>query len=77
MRAKKLDRDVDKTLMQKSDDHTRPTRHRGVDRVACKEIAKERIFAIRRPASHLITRIEITKNNWNVFALKIRFDALA
>ena len=77
MRAKKLDRDVDKTLVQKSDDHACPTRHRGMDRVAGKEIAKERILTVRRPASHLITRIEVTKDNGNVFGLEIRFDALA
>src|SRR6476661_7885164 len=74
--AEQLDRHMNEAFVQKSDDDSGLTRHRGMDRVARIEIAKDCVLRIRGATPDLIARVEVTNHNWDPFLLEEGFDLL-
>src|SRR5689334_567688 len=48
-----------------------------MDGVACEEVAKQCIFAVRWAAANLIAWIEVANHNWHSFGLKKGLDLVA
>ena len=71
MRAEEFDRDVDETLVQKTDHDAGLASHRRVHRMTSKQIAEKRVFAVRGAAAHLVARIEVTRDDRDAFGFEI------
>src|SRR4030095_11096613 len=77
VRGEEFDGHVDETLVQEADDDAGLASHRGVHCIAREEVAEQRIFAVRRTAADLVTRVEVTHHDRDALSLEERLDFLA
>ena len=63
--------------MEEADDETRFASHRGVDGVACEEVAEDVVLAVCRPAADLVARIKIAHGDGNTLGFEIGLDPFA
>src|SRR5216110_2215176 len=71
VRSEQLDRNMNETLVQKTNNNASLACHRRVNRVTREQIAEQCILAVGWPASNLIARIEITNHDRDSFGFEI------
>ena len=72
-----LDGDMDKRIVQKSDNQTGFAGHGGVHSVARIEITEDRISSISGAAPNQVARVEIPHDYRNALLFKVGLDSLA
>ena len=77
MLGQQFDRNMDKLLVQKTDDQSGFAGHCRMSRVAGKEVAQNRVLGIGGAAADEVARIEVPHHNGDLFRLEVGLDSFS